>query len=261
MRGRKRRLLTGLAFAVAALISAQNPARACSSIGQLPPPGASDAALAAYLTPFVEVAAFVEVDALVLLTPANRAAHPLPEDFTFAFDALDLFAEEDPGAFALALLSGLNASVFVHCGGDLVVIAYRGMQIRDPRQYFTVAIRRLSDAPVLALRFAELVQQRFPGANIVLVGHSGGGGMAIYTGWALDLPTIAFNPVRPRYDDGIDTGRQSINVIVEGDWLADPTAEGDPAPPGRTLWLDPGDTPVRKRHSLEAIIEAFQALR
>jgi len=84
--------------------------------------------------------------------------------------------------------------------------------------------------------------------------------MAIYTGWARSIPMIAFNPVRPRFAERIDNGRESINVIVRGDILADPTGLGKPEPPGRTLWLDPGDTPFLELHDLETIIRAFEPL-
>lgn len=150
-------LIAGAAFALT-----ESDAFACAPIDPLPPPGASDAALAGYLMRFAEVAAFVEMDALAFLTAEKRSAHPLPDDFSLAFDATDLFAEEDRPALLLARLTGLNASAFLHCDGGLVVIVYRGMQIRDPRQYVAVAIRRLSDAPALAVRFAELVVNRFP---------------------------------------------------------------------------------------------------
>ncbi len=261
MRGKRWSVLLGLAMTVAAALApTAGRAQACTPIGPLPPPGASDAALAAYVRPFAALAAFVEVDTLALVSPEKRAEHPLPNDFTFAFDAYDLFAEEDPEALLLARLSGIHAEVFIHCGGDLVVIDYRGMQIRDLRQYVTVIIRRMLDEPPLAMRFSSLVLQRFPGANVLQVGHSGGGGMAIYTGWALNIPTIAFNPVRPRYDDGLDGGPRSINVIVRGDFLADPTMEGQAAPPGRTLWLDPGDTPWRHRHDLETVLRSLDAM-
>ena len=256
----KKSVPLGLLFAGAALALMDSHALACSPIGSRPPPGASDAALAAYLMPFAEVAAFVEVDALALLTPEKRSAHPLPDDFSLAFDAIDLFAEEDRAALVQARLTGLHASAFLHCDGELVVIAYRGMQMRDPRQYVTVAIRRLSVAPALAVRFAELVVNRFPHLDVLLVGHSGGGGMAIYTGWARSIPMIAFNPVRPRFNERIDNGEGSINIIVRGDILADPTVTGKAEPPGRTLWLDPGDTPFLELHDLETIIRALEAL-
>jgi len=256
----KKPVLLGLLFAGAALALMDSHAFACSPIGSPPPPGVNDAALAAYLMPFAEIAAFVEVDRMALLTPERRSAHPLPDEFSLAFDAIDLFAEEDRVALVMARLTGLRASAFLHCYGKLIVIAYSGMQIRDPRQYVAVAIRRLSDAPVLAVRFADLVVDRFLHLGVLLVGHSGGGGMAIYTGWARNIQTIAFNPVRPRSTAHIDNSEESINVIVRGDILADPTVMGGAEPPGRTLWLDPGDTPFLELHDLETIIRALEAL-
>ncbi len=233
-------------------------ALACSTLGPVPRVEAGEAAVARYLQPFVTLAANTEeLGRRIRLLPYE---YDVPPDYTLLFEAVDLFQAVDQEALVLTRLSGFRAFVFSHCSNNTIVVAFPGMYLGDPRQYWTIAIRRAS-SPTLAVRFTELITEMYPDQEILLVGHSGGGGMAIYAGTQFGLPVIAFNPAMPPYIEGINGGPGSIRVVVRGDVMADPSATGrDTELYGRTLWLETEGVRFLKLHSLDAVMIGLEAL-
>jgi uncharacterized Zn-binding protein involved in type VI secretion len=87
-------------------------------------------------------------------------------------------------------------------GKDSIVIAFRGTEsgltsgALDWLQNLS-NVRMTSSQHVQAVQYVNSIKALFPGKNIILTGHSLGGGLASFSGIMTGVPTIAFNSAGP----------------------------------------------------------------
>lgn len=97
--------------------------------------------------------------------------------------------------------SGMQAGVFQDRDTGDLVIAYRGTEdclfctdfFLDKAADVALALGIVHDQFKHALSFAQAIVAKYPDRNIILTGHSLGGGLAQAAGAALGLKTFAFN--------------------------------------------------------------------
>jgi len=153
-------------------------------------------------------------------------------------------------------LTGLTAGVF-HChNSGETVIAIRGVRPWDLRNVVSALVRRRFGYSKTSLRFAQSIQRQDT-RIVTIIGHSGGGGLASWLGYKLDVPTVTFNSGRTR-SSLLNDGHRQFNVCVRGDFWGDPW-NGLYSMPlrGEYLVLD-RSMGSRQTHSLVAIIQALK---
>jgi putative lipase involved disintegration of autophagic bodies len=77
----------------------------------------------------------------------------------------------------------------------------------------SIGLGRLPDRTTDALKYTRKIQQAYPGAVIIIVGHSLGGHLAQYCGVMCNLPFITFN-APPAL--GVFTGKLPDGTRVDG---------------------------------------------
>lgn len=154
------------------------------------------------------------------------------------------------------LLTGLTAGVFRSNNSGETVIAFRGVRPWDLRNLVSALVRRRFGYSKASLHFAQIVQRQDAG-TLTIVGHSGGGGMASWLGYKLDVPTVTFNSGRTKWSL-LNDGRQQFNVCVRGDFWGDPWNGLYSMPlPGEYMVLDRSKG-SRQTHSPRAVIRALK---
>lgn len=155
-----------------------------------------------------------------------------------------------------SVLADFRAAAFVNEADGTVVVAILGTRV-TLRGVFAILRRRIfGGSSRLAIGFVTRVRAAFPGRDVIVVGHSSGGGIASHTAAVLDLPSITFNGARTRAAL-VNDGARQLNVIVRGDFWGDPGILPGRLR-GRTLWLDADGVPRRDRHSLTTIVHGLE---
>ena len=172
-----------------------------------------------------------------------------PPGFYLGPNSADLF---DIGSKILASITGFRATTFINCMSHALVISIDHINVlEDPGDAIGGILRLFTRGnSILALRFTEFVMTNYPDYYITVVGHSAGGGIASYAAGLYGLPSITYNSARTpaaRTNDGA----QQLNVIVRGDWIADPR-NSPRALSGLTLFVDAGSF-RGSLHSREAL--------
>lgn len=204
--------------------------------------GRGEAVLAARALPFAR-----------LLLTLEMPGAAIPAGWARAFDRSAFGAVRR----LAAVLGDFMPVAFVDDGARRVAVAFPGTRV-NLRGVVAVLRRRIfGGASGLALAFVALARAKYPGAEVIVVGHSSGGGTASFAGAVLALPSLTFNGARTRAALRNDGARQ-LNVIVRGDFWGDPAIlPGRLA--GETLWLPGEGLDSRQRHSLSAVVDGLLA--
>lgn len=228
--------------------------------------GSSRASLARFALPYAYMAADAE----------DRSSDSLAAfGFVRGPNSAEVFAAEQPALLLAEGVAGFHATTFFHCTESVIVIVFGSVATLDLRDWLVSAVRQTAtgEAP-LALSFYDLVQARYPGHDIMVVGHSAAGGVASYVAAVRSVPSVLFNPAR---NDAsfLNSGDEQLIVLITGDALADPLAEptavmaipaafaGDDRPlAGTELRIDPvGDYSFQFRlHQIDVVISELEAL-
>jgi pimeloyl-ACP methyl ester carboxylesterase len=161
----------------------------------------------------------------VLQRRVNTAVTRLPDDWSIARVHRDW--------------TGLDVFVFRNKGIDATVMAIKGVEIGDPRDVISMLMRRAFQRySPYSRRLAERWRDEWNPDRFVIVGHSGGGGLASWLGAELGVPTATFNAGRTEASLTND-GHRQVNVIIRGDEFGDPISGlyGMPLP-GIDIYLD-----------------------
>jgi hypothetical protein len=102
--------------------------------------------------------------------------------------------------YSVSDYSGLSYDILEHVNGKNVIFAFRGTEFWDLGDWFT-NIFIVSFQPENAYNALINYKIKYPYKNIVLTGHSLGGGLAIGMSLRLGLDAVAFDP-SPRLFDG-----------------------------------------------------------
>ena len=174
--------------------------------------------------------------------------------------------------------SGFDAKAYRDKDGT-IVIAYRGTDVLSPADWWNNAKQALgfkSRQYTDAAQFAQRVKDQYPNSNIMITGHSLGGGLAAVGAAAIGAPAITFNAagVHPdtfsRLNLHIDSlESQIVNYRVKGEvltglqnhtsWAGIPTASGSQvdlearSPDGDKLSGNP-----LTRHTIHIVQEALE---
>ena len=105
--------------------------------------------------------------------------------------------DETPGFVRDVELSTSEVSVVYNASSRELVIAFRGTQ--ENRDLVTIATLSYGGASISrrAREGEEAVKAasaKYDASSVTLTGHSLGGGLALYLGYKLDLPTYTYNP-------------------------------------------------------------------
>jgi hypothetical protein len=217
----------------------------------------SERELARFALPYAELVTYLRV-------PEKQGL--APPGFVLGLDSTEWFRAYDRGAAVWAVITSFYAATYFHCTSRTIVIAFESIDQRDPRDLVVSLQRQIFGGwSPFAVRFVEAIQAAYPGYEITLTGHSGGGALASYAGGQLGLPAIAFAPAR-NVAATSHSGERQLNVSVIGDPLADPNVfsirpHGPRIVPGVTLWLSVEVArPFRELHALATIIQGLEAL-
>ena len=218
----------------------------------------SERELARFALPYADLVTYLRVPEKQGLSPPG---------YVRGLDSTQWFRTYDRSAAVWAAITSYYAATFFHCTTRTIVIAFESIDPRDPRDLAVSLVRQVSGGwSPFSVRFVEAIQAAYPGYEITLTGHSGGGGLASYVGGELGLPVIAFAPARNAAATSHTTDRQ-LNVTVLGDPIADPGAfsvrpfRGPRVVPGITLFLSVEVTHfIREIHALATVIRGLEAL-
>ena len=152
--------------------------------------------------------------------------------------------------------TGLTAAVFRCEAEDKTVLAFRGVRVWNPRDLIGALIRRRCGYTSISLRLARSVAQEF-GADLTIIGHSGGGGLASWLGGQLGVPSVTFNSGRTKWSL-LNDGERQTNVCISGDFWGDPWngLYGMPLP-GQYLLLDRPEG-KRETHAIPVVLAALR---
>lgn len=113
--------------------------------------------------------------------------------------------------------SGFNA-VLYRVDGKLV-LAFEGTNLAeglsDLLSDFRIGAWGITNQYEFGQYIAAAVRLRYPNVELILTGHSMGGGIAAYAGGTLGIPTIAIDPSGNRAED-LAHSNMVLNVIAEG---------------------------------------------
>lgn len=131
-----------------------------------------------------------------------------------------------PDGWAIARIyrdwTGLDIFVFRNKTIDATVMAIKGVEVGDPRDVISMLMRRAFQRySPNSRRLAQRWRDQWDPDRFVIIGHSGGGGLASWLGGELDVPTVTFNAGRTEASLAND-GQQQVNVIIRGDEFGDP---------------------------------------
>lgn len=116
---------------------------------------------------------------------------------------------------------GFAASVYLQVADDgrqRIVVAFRGTEGLTNLDAVTDAWNVLfgSEQYLEAIRLVRSVQRRHPGVEILLTGHSLGGGLAAYSAAMTGLPAIPLNAAGPSYPHLLSVGLADLIRRIQG---------------------------------------------
>lgn len=169
--------------------------------------------------------------------------------------------------------SGFSATIFTKGtstqGDHEVVIAFRGTETPSVTDWTTnIGANVLAESHFIprqyeaASNLIRQAQRQFPGATIVVTGHSLGGALASYAGNQVGVRIRTFNAARNSYSTQYGMRAISqINIASQGDLVGDPlknTIAGKGTLPGSTIVVNSSSGQgLLNAHGIDGIIGAL----
>lgn len=161
------------------------------------------------------------------------------------------------------LASAQQVVLFYHPETDAHAFCWHGQKPWWPQSMLQSVLRQKFDIPYPEI-FKEWIDEQVKDHMIqrfVVIGHSGGAGIAQYMGWLYATPAFCFEggaAAQHTFDARLNTGRFGLtSVWIKGSKWGDGD-QGKGVPPGEVIRLDP--IPGKWEHNPITITKALEKL-
>lgn len=161
-------------------------------------------------------------------------------------------------------LRGLNATLYGNHDTTEVVLAVRGTEPWKVTDLVAIIVRRLWGYRPAVMNKLEDAVAPWNTADLTIIGHSGGGGIAQVLANRLGVPAVTFNTGRPAEAQATtDNDLNAYHVIVTsdrwGDWRLPGTRLGGPLPGLQVYLPAPAHPAAGNLHEMATVVQALRA--